>query len=251
MMNLDQCVPATGTTASSTNSVVATTTRVTTTSTSTAKSSQTSSIASSTSSAPTSSATQYFITLLGSLSNPIDGRYANKLSSGDSYSQTGFEINGTLANAGNPLGNPAFPGYTTCGGANWIGRLVSEYNLSTLLSYNFAYGGATTDASLVAPFEASVLSFVDQVTEFSNSIASHPPTTPWTSKNTLVGVWMGVNDVGGSYYQSNVTDILDAVMAVYFKQLQTIYNAGARNFVLLSVPRESQVFKFNSNLPNR
>lgn len=79
---------------------------------------------------------------------------------------------------------------------NWIDLLVSQYNLTSLYSYNFAYGGATTDASLVAPYEPSVLSFVDQVTEFTNSIASHPSTTPWTSENTLFGVWMGVNDVG-------------------------------------------------------
>lgn len=105
-------------------------------------------------------------------------------------------INETLATPANPLGNPAFPGYTTSGGANWIGLLVSEYNLTTLLSYNLAYGGATTDADLVAPYASDVLSFVDQVAEFSGSIASHPSTTPWTSANTLFGVWMGVNDVG-------------------------------------------------------
>lgn len=124
------------------------------------------------------------------------------------------------------------------GGVNWIGLLVSQYNLSTLLSYNFAYGGATTDADLVAPYEPTVLSFVDQVTEFSNSIASHPSTTPWTSENSLFGVWMGVNDVGNTYYESNVTTILDDIMVVYFDQLQIMYDAGARNFVLLSVPRK-------------
>lgn len=163
----------------------------------------------------------------------------NAITSGDSYSQTGFEINGTLPSAANPLGNPAFPGYTTSGGANWIGFLVTEYNKSLLLSYDFAYGGATTDADLVTPYLPTVLSFIDQVTEFTNSIASHPATTPWTSENTLFGVWMGVNDVGNTYYESNVTDILDAIMVKYFEQLQIMYDAGGRNFVLLSVPRKS------------
>lgn len=161
--------------------------------------------------------------------------------SGDSYSSTGFNITtGPLPDAENPLGNPPFPGYTTSGGANWIDYLISEHNISTLLSYNFAYGGATTDASIVAPFLDTVLSFVDQVREFNGSIASHPSTAPWTSDNTLFGVWMGVNDVGNSYSESNVTEILDAIMVVYFDQLQTMYNAGARNFVLLSVPRKSK-----------
>lgn len=183
---------------------------------------------------------------------PVDLIPLFNLPSGDSYSSTDFDINSTLPSAANPLGNPAFPGYTTSGAANWIGVLVMQYNKTLLLSYDFAYGGATTDASLVTPFEPTVLSFVDQVAEFSQSILASPSpvnststststtTTPWwTSENTLFGVWMGVNDVGNSYYQSNVTDILDATMVKYFEQLQIVYDAGGRNFVLLSVPRES------------
>ncbi|KUI67717.1 Thermolabile hemolysin [Cytospora mali] len=155
---------------------------------------------------------------------------------GDSYSQTGFDVNSTKPSADNPLGNPPLPGWTASGGLNWVGFLVSQFNDSTLLSYNFAYGGATTDSNIVAPYESSVLSFVDQVTEFSESIASHPSYAPWTAADTLVGVWIGVNDVGNIYYLSNVTDVMDAVMARYFEQLQIIHDAGARNFVLLSVP---------------
>lgn len=127
------------------------------------------------------------------------------------------------------------------GGANWVDLLITEHNASTLLSYNFAYGGATTDSTIVAPYESTVLSFVDQVTEFTNSIASHPSTAPWTSEDTLFGVWLGVNDVGNTYYLSNVNDILDAIMVSYFHQLQILYDAGARNFVLLSVPRASRL----------
>jgi hypothetical protein len=116
--------------------------------------------------------------------------------------------------------------------------LTSQFNTSTLLTYNFAYGGATTDASLVTPYEPTVLSFVDQVKEFNSSIASHPSYAPWTAANTLVGVWIGVNDVGNSYWFSNETVLLGQIMDRYFQQLQIVYNAGARNFVLLSVPRK-------------
>lgn len=90
----------------------------------------------------------------------------------------------------------------------------------------------------MAPYDSSVLSFVDQVTEFTNSVASQPSTTPWTSENALFGAWLGVNDVANIYYQSNVNDVLDAIMASYFKQLQILYDAGARNFAILGVPRE-------------
>jgi hypothetical protein len=142
------------------------------------------------------------------------------------------------------------PGWTTSGGLNWIGFLISKYNTSLTLSYNFAYGGATTNASLVAPYTSTVLSFIDQVTEFTNSIASKPSYAPWTSKNTLVGVWMGVNDVGNSYWQSNIDDLLTKIMDSYFGQLQILYNAGVRNYVLLGVPRKpwfSLISRVDSN----
>lgn len=204
-----QCIPgtATSTTAAPTSSVV-TTTSGRPTSTSTA-----------TSSGPTQTGgVKYFISF------------------GDSYSQTGFDYTGTKASAANPLGNPALPGWTASGGLNWVGFMVTEFNKSLTLSYNFAYGGATVDATLVAPYTSTVLSFIDQVGQFSASLATHPSYAPWTAQNTIVGVWMGVNDVGNSYWVSNVNDLMAKVVAKYFEQLEIIYQAGARKFVLLSVP---------------
>ncbi|GFF54188.1 probable 1,4-beta-D-glucan cellobiohydrolase C [Aspergillus udagawae] len=198
-----QCVPGTSTPPSTTTTTATTATTTTT-------------ITTTTTATPTG--LKYFITF------------------GDSYSQTGFDIGSTKPSALNPLGNPSMPGWTTSGGLNWIGFLISKYNTSLTLSYNFAYGGATTNASLVAPYTSTVLSFIDQVTEFTNSIASKPSYAPWTSKNTLVGVWMGVNDVGNSYWQSNIDDLLTKIMDSYFGQLQILYNAGVRNYVLLGVP---------------
>lgn len=111
-------------------------------------------------------------------------------------------------------------------------------NTSLTLTFNFAYGGATTSAALVTPYEPTVLSFVDQVGEFNASIAKHPAGAPWTSENSLFGVWIGVNDVGNSWYEANETQRLNEIMDVYFDQLKVLHSTGARNFVLLSVPRE-------------
>ena len=158
--------------------------------------------------------------------------------SGDSYSQTGFNISLTKPSAANPLGNPALPGYTASGGLDWVGFMVTEFNTTLTLSYNFAYGGATVDSNLVAPYESTVLSLIDQMQEFSDSIASKPDYAPWTADNTLAGVWMGVNDVGNSYWLSGEDDLLSEVVTEYFEQLQVLYNAGVRKFVLLSVPRK-------------
>jgi hypothetical protein len=89
------------------------------------------------------------------------------------------------------MGNPPYPGWTTSGGANWIGYLTEQYNATVVYNYNFAYGGATTDANLVKPFQPTVLSFIDQVTEFSNSVASKPSYAPWTAENSVFAVWIG------------------------------------------------------------
>ena len=118
----------------------------------------------------------------------------------------------------------------------WIDFLIAKYNKTLVLSYNFAYGGATTDASLVTPYESTVLSFVDQTTEFSEYLVPPPSYAPWTASNALFAVWMGVNDVGNAWYQSNWTAIAEAVVTRYFQEVTIMYDAGARNFLFLTVP---------------
>mgnify|MGYP004716658255 CR=1 FL=1 len=115
--------------------------------------------------------------------------------------------------------------------------MVKEQNNSVVLSYNFAYGGATVDANIVKPYADTVLSMVDQVNQFSNSIGKKPDYAPWTAANTIAGVWIGVNDVGNSYYLSDADAVVDKAVARYFELLQVLYKAGLRKFVLLSVPR--------------
>jgi phospholipase/lecithinase/hemolysin len=116
--------------------------------------------------------------------------------------------------------------------------MVTEQNNSLVLLYNFAYGGATVDANIVKPYQDTVLSMVDQVNQFSNSVGKKPTKVPWTAKNTVVGVWMGVNDVGNSFYLGNAAEVAEKAVARYFELLQILYNAGLRKFVLLSVPRK-------------
>ena len=76
---------------------------------------------------------------------------------------------------------------------------TTVYNKSLVLTYNYAYGGATIDASLVTPYQPTVLSLTDQVNEFLSTVANKPASTPWTSSNALFSIWIGINDVGNSY----------------------------------------------------
>ena len=98
-------------------------------------------------------------------------------------------------------------GYTAVGGTNWIDVDTVKYNNTPILTFNYAYGGATIDASLVAPYEPTVLSLTDQVNEFLNSSVSKPSASvPWTASNALFSVWIGINDIGNSYYLSGDRD---------------------------------------------
>ena len=100
----------------------------------------------------------------------------------------------------------ALQGWTAVGGVNWVDVQTTVHNKSLLLTYNYAYGGATINASLVQPYEPTVLSLIDQVNQFMDQAADKPAFAPWTSENALFSVWIGINDIGNSYYQSGDRD---------------------------------------------
>jgi hypothetical protein len=41
---------------------------------------------------------------------------------------------------------------------------------------------------------------IEQVDQFLAGAAKKPSTAPWTSKNALFSIWIGINDIGNSYY---------------------------------------------------
>ncbi len=95
-----------------------------------------------------------------------------------------------------------------------LGQLVQNYKTSTTLDYNFAYGGATVDANLVKPYSSSVKTLVDQVGEWQNTVANKPSYAPWKSGNALFAIWLGVNDIGNSYGQSNEASLVNQILDV-------------------------------------
>lgn len=64
--------------------------------------------------------------------------------------------------------------------------------------------GATIDANLVAPYTPSVLSLTDQVNDFLDSGSLIPS---WSSEDTLFSFWIGINDLGNSYYLGGDRDV--------------------------------------------
>ncbi|KAI1122003.1 hypothetical protein F5Y10DRAFT_84200 [Nemania abortiva] len=158
---------------------------------------------------------------------------------GDSYTQTGFDYTLAQPSAANPFGNPTYPGYTSSNGPNWVGYLTYKYNASSLLTYNLAYGGATVDASLVTPYQPTVKSLKDQVvSEFIPGYTGSSAKAKWTGDSSIFAVWIGINDIGNSYYNgANATDALNTkIFAVISSLVDQIYTAGGRNFVFINVP---------------
>jgi phospholipase/lecithinase/hemolysin len=207
-----QCVPGTS------SSTVKTTSTSTVKTTSTSKSSSVATSTTKTSSTPTSTAAVKYL-----------------FSFGDSYTSTTFDITGTKPVVGNPLGNPPYPGYTACGSVpNWVDFNTIVYNKTTILTYNFAYGGATINATLVAPYEATVKSLIDQVTDYSNTVATKPSYAPWTAANAQASFFIGINDNGGSWWQAD--SFRDTLLTQYWQQVQKVYNSGVRNFIFFNVP---------------
>lgn len=60
----------------------------------------------------------------------------------------------------------------------------------------------------------------------------------WESESTVFGVWIGINDVGNSFWSgADANEVLyGQIFEVYKGLLEQLYESGARNFVLLNVP---------------
>jgi len=136
------------------------------------------------------------------------------------------------------LGNPAYPGYVSSNGPNWVDFLTVKYNESILLTYDIAWGGATIDSALVAPYLPTVSSVAEQVENLWFPNYASNEATPWSSNDTLFAIFDGINDVGNTWSKGvPATKALNAeIFAVYYGLVDELYYAGARNFLFLNVP---------------
>ncbi|KAI0020471.1 GDSL lipase/esterase [Xylariomycetidae sp. FL0641] len=156
---------------------------------------------------------------------------------GDSYTATnsysGFTPSAGWPSESNPIGNPALPGSTFSGGANWVGDLLTDYATTTTLGYNFAVGGATVDNSIVEGSTST--DFVTQVQAWSQYLATPPSEAPWTADTAIAGAFFGINDLLGAYWAGQ-TPPYSEIVSQYMAQFQTLYDAGVRNFFVMTVP---------------
>lgn len=143
--------------------------------------------------------------------------------------------------------------YTSSNGPNWVDFLTTTWNASYFETVNLAYGGATVDADLVKPYADTVISLKQQVNEqYLAYYAGENRSFEWQPSDTLFAVWIGINDIGGTYWQENSTEVFNAIFTEYAELVvsvisrtknaltdlskHTLYGTGARNFLFLNVP---------------
>ncbi|KAL8718509.1 MAG: hypothetical protein Q9225_004358 [Loekoesia sp. 1 TL-2023] len=157
---------------------------------------------------------------------------------GDSYTDAGFNPNGSQPNATYPLGNPfsnssTSPYHTFTNGPNWIEYLTFKYNESLVDTYNLAVSGSTVNNTVLGL--SSTADLVHQVSDRFVPSYVRKNTAGWTSSNSLFALFFGINDVNRSWNKKN-PKINDAVFSSYLNLLNSLYRYGARNFLLHNVP---------------
>ena len=126
-------------------------------------------------------------------------------------------------------------GYTASNGPNWVDFLTTTYNKTFVETVDLAYGGATVDSDLVAPYLPTVLSVQQQIHDEYEPVYANKTIIPWASDNSLFAIFIGINDVGNSYSSQNAS-LNGIIFDVYSGLVDELYQTGARNFLFLNVP---------------
>jgi hypothetical protein len=157
---------------------------------------------------------------------------------GDSYTATGFDINGDQPAPGNPGGNPAIGSATFSGGPVYTEYLATTYNNSFVQLYDFGYGGATISDSIVATADPAIDTFEEQVTLRYEPKYSTPGGTdvPWTADTGYFTIFFGINDLGLSYFKADMSTEIPALIEKYTSLMDNLYSTGARKFLIVGVP---------------
>lgn len=137
--------------------------------------------------------------------------------------------------------------------------VTETYNTSSMRTYNLAVGGSTVDNALVQPNYMGSTSLRQQIREQflpRYVLNTENLTAPWTANDTLFSMWFGINDVVISSGKMQYTP-LDRIFDSYMASMQMVrillamknshcskriltpyqlYDAGARNFLLLNIP---------------
>ncbi|ORX75220.1 hypothetical protein BCR32DRAFT_249723 [Anaeromyces robustus] len=120
---------------------------------------------------------------------------------------------------------------------NWPTHLIKEHPINV---YNFAVGGAPVDHDIIDN-DKSCYSMTEQYEFFNNQMTVGKKYSNWTSDETLMTIWFGINDVFGKTYapimQKYSNEVIDEMTAKsMFNIVNKLYDHGLRNFLFMNVP---------------
>ncbi|OUM58147.1 carbohydrate esterase family 16 protein, partial [Piromyces sp. E2] len=132
---------------------------------------------------------------------------------------------------------------TTSSGPNWVFYLSDILNSTSskndIKIYNFASGGASVTKEISPVYSDEVNTFTKQVRElFKPKMVDVKDQFPWNSKNSLFGIWFGINDTGNRKITDDLSneDYEAMTFLMYFRLLDELYQSGARNFLIINIP---------------
>ncbi|RGP78934.1 epoxide hydrolase [Fusarium longipes] len=151
--------------------------------------------------------------------------------SGDSWTDTRFNVSGQQPSSSNPIGNA---GKTSSNGNMWPVYLTTQYNRSSLLLYNMAVGGAVVDRDIVVTGPNDV----DTQVHDKLQLYVHQPDF-FPAKETLWTMFIGINDIYRTITEENQEETIVAIMARIRQLTLDLYSYGARHFLFISTPPQS------------
>ncbi|BFZ53675.1 hypothetical protein PYCC9005_000705 [Savitreella phatthalungensis] len=166
------------------------------------------------------------------------GTLQNLFFFGDSYTASGFNVSGKQPSASNPLGNPSPPVTSSANGV-WS-TLLGTASGYTIPTFDLAWYGATVDPTISPPYTPSVHTIKQQVQQDWKPNYTGKKQT-WNPDTTGFFVWGGQNDLNGAILASDRVNMTAAELTMnqtwtaYKNLLDEMYNAGARNFIVLGL----------------
>lgn len=80
---------------------------------------------------------------------------------------------------------------TSAGGTIWVGYLTTAENVTLVLSYNLAVGGASIGNNIVQAYPNDLVS---QIGVFQSTYKNMPASAPWDSEDAVFAFWIGINE---------------------------------------------------------
>ena len=165
---------------------------------------------------------------------------ANSDNSGDSHTETGFDLDGMQPNPSNPIGNPPLPGRTSNFGPNYLVHMTATLNESFIETYNFASMGSYLQPRDNPNFIPGPI-LMKQVDEIFG-LRYGPTSGIWSGDSTLFVFYAGLDDSVLDFYTRGKANKPRDVRSIqrsirnYMEALERIYELGGRNYLILGLP---------------